>query len=227
MARRSHLVLSALVSALLLTACGGVEDAADDEQTRTTSPTAQDSASVSPSASPSPSSSSRSPSVSPTRSVSTPPSASPSVPHDESTPGSASWTTSAKSGRAAGQDRPHLLEAVRTGRHDTFHRVVFEFSQAAPAFYAEYTETLRQGGSGRKIGVDGEHVLLLVFRGMTPESHFASAPATSVVREVVTASVFEGDMRIGIGLDTSGAGRPGFRIDTFGDRVVVDFAHTR
>lgn len=224
MARRFTLTLSALVSAALLTACGGAEQTANDAQDASKAPEQSASAPQTPSQTASPSAN---PSTAPT--ASTAPSAVPSPsssPRGGQAPETAAWTTSRKSGAARAADPAPVLEAVRVGRHETFQRVVFEFSQGTPEFYAQYTETLRQGGSGRKIEVEGEHILLLVFRGQTPESHFDSTPTTPVVSDVVTASIFEGDMRIGIGLETGAPDRPGFRVSTFGDKVVLDFAHT-
>lgn len=223
MARRFTLAaLSAVASALLLTACGGAENAADDTQTMTALPTpdAPASGSESPVA--------PSPSASPTRSQTVAPSPSGSYsPPSRPSPDTASWTASRKTGKAFGETgEPPVLEAIRVGRHATFHRVVFQFSEGTPEFTAEYAETLRQAGLGRKVEVAGEHDLLLVFRGLTPESHFDATPTTSVIREVRVVSIFEGEARIGIGLTTGAADRPAFRVNTFGDKVVLDFAHT-
>lgn len=218
------LALSALVSALLLTACGGgMQNAADGTETRTALP-APDASKSAPQTSGSPTASagaSRTPGAT-TPSPSYSPSAKPSP-----SPDTASWTTARKSREAVGDpDESPVLEAVRVGRHATFHRVVFEFSEGTPEFSAEYVRTLRQAGLGRKVEVAGEHDLLLVFRGVTPESHFDATPTTSVIREVKVVSIFEGEARIGVGLTTDGPDRPAFRVDTFGDRVVLDFAHT-
>ena len=220
MARRCSLALPALASALLLTACGGGENAADATRTQTALPPPETSASapVSPASPPR----SGSPTATP---PSSPPS--PASPRgDAPTPAAPSWSSARKSHKATGAGARPLLEAVRVGRHETFDRVVFEFSEGTPEFYAQYTQGLRQGGSGRSVEVAGDHVLLLVFRGQTPESHLEVTGTTAVIREVVTASVFEGDMRIGIGLAAPGGNRPGFRVDTLGDRVVLDFART-
>lgn len=229
MARRfAHgqvLVLSLL--ALVLTACGGGQNAADGTETRTALPDPTTSASAPDrSGSPSPTAvATRTPTA--PLSPSAPPSPSASAPPQATASPATAWTADPKSGPAAGSaQEPPVLEAVRVGRHPAFHRVVLEFSDGTPEFTAAYTRTLRQGGSGRTVAVEGDHVLLLVLRGMTPESHFDDAPTTSVVRDVVTASIFEGDMRIGIGLDTGGPDRPGFRVDTFGDKLVLDFSHT-
>lgn len=223
MARRFTHALSALASALVLTACGGgAQNAADDTETRTALPDPD----VSTSAPERPGS--PSPSASPTRAHTAAPSPSGSYsPPSRPSTDTASWTTARKSGAAAGATQPApVLEAVRVGRHATFHRVVFEFSAGTPEFYAEYAETLRQAGLGRKVAVAGEHDLLLVFRGVTPESHFDATPTTSVIREVRVVSIFEGEARIGIGLSTDVPDRPAFRVNTFGDKVVLDFAHT-
>ncbi|MEX0785794.1 MAG: hypothetical protein WD939_04075, partial [Dehalococcoidia bacterium] len=55
-------------------------------------------------------------------------------------------------------DTPHLVD-VRTGMHEGFERIVFEFDAADPGFRVEYIEEAITCGSGEVLDVDGSAIL--------------------------------------------------------------------
>ncbi|GAA2426997.1 hypothetical protein GCM10010405_06960 [Streptomyces macrosporus] len=121
-----------------------------------------------------------------------------------------------------------MLTGVRVGVHDTYDRVVFDFAGGAPAYVAEYVDALHQDGSGEEIPVAGEHRMMLVFTRAEPEEPGTDlgGGTTPTVRGLKLVSYFEGDTRFGIGVDARrGDGRPGFRVTTGQNKIVVDIAH--
>jgi hypothetical protein len=123
---------------------------------------------------------------------------------------------------------------VRVARHDGFDRIVFDLDgPGKPGWYVSYTDDPRQDGSGDPVAVEGDAYLQVVLRGMgypgfdgIPEIDLGtmSGAGTGAVTEIVTASVFEGDHLLFIGL--AGDQRP-FRAFALSDptRVVVDVRH--
>lgn len=128
------------------------------------------------------------------------------------------------SGDAAGGGAPRL-EDVRVTEHGTFDRVRFDFSGDISKVFAEYMDALREPGRGRQVPLAGEHQLVLVLVGVARQNPSIDAEPTAAVREVRTSGVFEGEMIVGIGTDTEGAGPAGYRVRLGDDTVTVDVAH--
>lgn len=146
--------------------------------------------------------------------------------------GDAPRDASRKSGRGRGADETELavLTGVRVGVHGAYDRVVFDFEGGAPKYVAEYVDALHQDGSGEEVPITGEHRMMLVFlraRPERPDKEFGDAGATTpTVRGLEFVGYFEGDTRFGVGVDSRrGGGRPGFRVTTGQNKVVLDIAH--
>ena len=128
-----------------------------------------------------------------------------------------------------GEGGPRWVTGVRVARHEGFDRVVFDLDGPGdPGWYVRYIKEPRQDGSGDPVAVQGDTYLQVVLRGMgypgfdgIPEIDLGTTPGAGSVTEVVTASVFEGDHLLFVGLD--GGKRP-FRVFSLSDptRVVVD-----
>ncbi|WKD57486.1 hypothetical protein CAPI_04640 [Corynebacterium capitovis DSM 44611] len=127
------------------------------------------------------------------------------------------------------------LQDIRTGSHEGFDRVVFEFSgTGVPGFIAGYTAEPRQQASGYPLDVAGSAYLQVMVQG-TPMGMTSAttaldtpgrldvAPAGSIVG-LSSGGTFEADTQFVIGLD---AQRP-FRAYTLENptRVVVDVETT-
>jgi hypothetical protein len=117
------------------------------------------------------------------------------------------------------------LSAVKVTEHPAYDRVRFTFDGGVSTVFAEYMDALREPGRGRKVDLRGEHKLVLVFVGVARQDPAVSVDPTSTVREVRASGVFEGEMIVGIGLDTKGEGPAGYRVDVAGDSVTVEVAH--
>lgn len=127
--------------------------------------------------------------------------------------------------RRTAADAAVLLTGVKVTGHDTFDRVRFTFDGGVTKVFASYQEALREPGRGRKIPLAGEHRLVLVLVGTARQKPAVDVRATTAVREVRAAGVFEGEMTVGIGTETAGDGPGGFRVRVDGNTVTVDVAH--
>jgi hypothetical protein len=127
-----------------------------------------------------------------------------------------------------------LLSDVRAARHEGYDRVVFEFRNELPGYDIRYAEgPVSEDGSGRKVDVDGEHVVVVRMdnaldadlneesapRTYTGPTRFA--PPTPVVAELVRTGGFEGVLTWAVGLRD----RVDFRVTTLESppRLVLDF----
>lgn len=120
---------------------------------------------------------------------------------------------------------PARLADVRVTAHDAFDRIRFEFSGGVSKVFAEYMEELREPGRGKRIPLAGEHTLVLVFVGVARQDPALRTDSTSTVREIRASGVFEGEMIVGLGLDSEGDGPAGYRVEADGTSVTVDIAH--
>jgi hypothetical protein len=115
------------------------------------------------------------------------------------------------------------LVAVRTGRHTTFDRVVFEFRGRVPGYAIQDVERVTQDASGRPVPLRGRAFLHVVFRHasemeqlpvssppyrMTYTGPSTITPGLGSLLQVKAAGDFEGHLGFGIGL----AERVGFRV---------------
>lgn len=137
-----------------------------------------------------------------------------STPSEESTPQSAAAPAqSAIPGAyAPPEGTPELiLEDVRVGSHETYDRVVFEFSGTGfPGYRVQYTEEALQQASGHTLAVTGNDILEVLVEG-TPMGILPNNPslvsvgpyqlATGNVAGVTNGGTFENQSQFFIGLD--------------------------
>ena len=134
---------------------------------------------------------------------------------------------------AARQAEPPVLVDVRTGEHQGFDRLVFEFdADALPQWRAQWVDIpITDCGSGHVVAVAGTAWLQVRFSGAaahTPEGRPTSGPRQRrlrhpVLRDLVRTCDFEGEVTWVAGL----AARRPFRTDVLASppRLVVDIAH--
>jgi hypothetical protein len=118
------------------------------------------------------------------------------------------------------------LVAIRTGRHATYDRVVFQFRGRVPGYAIQYVPRVTQDASDRLVPLRGRAFLQVVFRhasGTLYSGPGAVTPGLESLLQITGAGDFEGYLSFGIGL----ADRAGFRVLSLADpsRVVIDVAH--
>jgi hypothetical protein len=117
------------------------------------------------------------------------------------------------------------LVNVRTGRHDAYDRVVFDFTGGAPGYRVGYG-TLVAGGTGTPIPLAGKASLVVVFTPADAHGYDIRQvidPGLPALVQVRFGEDFEGYVSAGLGL----AQRVGFRVLVLHgpDRIAVDVAH--
>ena len=126
------------------------------------------------------------------------------------------------------------LVGIRTGRHASYDRVVFDLSGPTTGYRVEYAPRLVADGSGQPVPLAGRAVLRVQ---LSPADAHDSAgrptchgcrvltPALPTLRQVKTAGDFEGYVTVGLGLRD----RVGFRVFRLAhpNRIVVDVAHSK
>lgn len=133
---------------------------------------------------------------------------------------------------STGPETP-ILRAVRTGRHDGFDRLVFEFDQPGlPQWDIEYVDRpVRDCGTGDPVPVAGDAWLQIRFHGAhahTPQGQPTSgAPRQPQdlpnLRELVRICDFEAEVTWIAGVAMPTAYTP--RVLAGPSRLVVDIAH--
>ena len=130
------------------------------------------------------------------------------------------------------------LRDVRTGAHECFDRVVFDFVAAAAAYEVDYTSEIRTGGRGDRLPVAGGAMLRVhlhtnVFDRLgrahyaqVAGDHVVDVPGYRTLRDVVYGGGFERRLTFGVGVRA----RLPFRVFTLpasgsGGRLVIDVAH--
>ena len=102
---------------------------------------------------------------------------------------------------------PRLID-IRTGRHATFDRVVFDLRGAAPGYKVGYVDTVRQDPSGKLIDLRGGANLMVRLRPAQAHRSDGSSTYTGSkrifvddpeLREVAFAGDFEGVVSIALG----------------------------
>ena len=133
--------------------------------------------------------------------------------------------------------RASLLRTIRTGRHDGYDRVVFEFIGPAPAYQVRYVAEVTEDPSGQPVTLEGDAFLLVVMPGgtldTTPQVSDPSdaekyegprriRPSLANVREIAASGDFEAVLSFGIGVEH----RDLFRVLRLSNpsRIVVDVA---
>jgi hypothetical protein len=146
------------------------------------------------------------------------------------------WGSLAKAGGTAGDG---ALGNVRTGRHDCFDRVVFDFDGFADGYQVEYVPEVRTDGEGRLLSVAGGAILRVrlsanVFDQLghlhynrAVGDHVADVTGYQTLRDVVYGGCFEGRTTFGVGVRA----RLPFRVFSLAgpnssSRIVLDIAHS-
>ena len=126
-----------------------------------------------------------------------------------------------------------ILYDVRTGCHDTYDRIVFDFSDNQPGYRVEYVEPpISQDGSGEPLDIAGEAFLYVRFYVAQAHDDAGNStytgpreitPDLEAISEMEMAGDFEGYVTWGIGLPEE----LDFRVTALEDpyRVVIDIAH--
>jgi hypothetical protein len=123
------------------------------------------------------------------------------------------------------------LTAIRTGQHDGYDRVVFQFSGKLPGYAVERVNAVYHDPKGDQVPLAGQSYLRVVFRGAVcqqPLHHTCTVPTvlTPYYPELLTVSAageFEGVLSFGVGLAAQG----GYHVFTAADpaRLVIDVSH--
>jgi hypothetical protein len=143
------------------------------------------------------------------------------------------WGSLAKS---AGGPNPGLaqLTNVRTGQHDCWDRVVFDFGGSAANYHVEYTDQpILTQSKGEPLTIAGGAKLNLTLLEHAegyphlPKARVAVVTAYRTLRDVVYGGTFEGNTTFGVGVRA----RLPFRVFTLPgpasgqSRIVLDVAH--
>lgn len=139
------------------------------------------------------------------------------------------WTSAAS--REPGRDPVRLLQAVRTGRHEGFDRLVLQFAGGVPGYEIGFPgEPLAQCGSGRPVDPGAPVALRIQLRPAAAHEDGAAtiedrdrAPGLPILRTARLTCDFEASVEWVLGL----AARTSIRVFTLGspDRLVVDVRH--
>jgi hypothetical protein len=152
----------------------------------------------------------------------------PPIDADGKTSPSAVWSSGPRvlpRPRGAGQA---VLIQVRTGRHDGFDRVVFEFRDGLPGYQVRYAEEITTA-AGTPVRLLGEAFLLLAFDGARASEPGGGAtfelakprPGYRSIKHVRLVDDAGGRVRFGIGL----GGVAGYKVSELPpDRMYVDVA---
>lgn len=127
------------------------------------------------------------------------------------------------------------LTNIRTGQHECYDRMVFDFSGSASGYRVEYVANVYADGSGQLIPLSGGAKLQIV--ALAPAYDTNGNPTYPGVvgqrlpgvnlagyqtfRDAKFAGSFEGQTTVGLGVRA----RLPFRVFTLGDRLVIDVAH--
>lgn len=139
------------------------------------------------------------------------------------------WPTGPRRGAAGGGGE---LVAIRTARHQTFDRVVFQFrGKLPPSYQVRYVPRVTEDPSDRPVSLQGRAFLWMVFQGastmdvnLRPVYTGSSTITTGfpTLKQVKLAGDFERVLSFGVGLDH----RTGFRVLTLTSpsRIAIDVA---
>ena len=145
------------------------------------------------------------------------------------------WGSLAKGGDGSSDA---ALRDVRTGVHECFDRVVFDFDGSAAAYEVDYASEIRTSGKGERLPVAGGAILRVhlhtnVFDhlgrahyGRVAGDHVADVEGYRTLRDLVYGGGFERRLTFGVGVRA----RLPFRVFTLpesgsGGRLVIDAAH--
>lgn len=127
-----------------------------------------------------------------------------------------------------------LLTDVRTGRHEGYDRIVFEFESALPGYQIGYEKRpIREDGSGDEVEIEGAHVLVVRMQNaldadlekegapLTYTGPQRLRPSTPMIAEAARIGGFEGVLTWAVGVRDEVE----FRVSTIDapHRLVIDF----
>jgi hypothetical protein len=127
------------------------------------------------------------------------------------------------------------LTNIRTGQHECYDRMVFDFSGSASGYRVEYVTNVYADGSGQLISLNGGAKLQIIALASAYDTNGSSTypgivgkhlPGINLsgyqtFRDAKFAGSFEGQTTVGLGVRA----RLPFRIFTLNNRLVVDVAH--
>ncbi len=128
---------------------------------------------------------------------------------------------------------PALLRAVRTGKHESFDRVVFEFEgNAIPGYHIEYVDKpVRDCGQGAVVPISGDGFLLIRLQpanahteaGVATVQNRQQNPNLPILKELKLICDFEADVQWILGVSSPNR----YRVLELTNpaRLVVDVAH--
>ncbi|MFT7838180.1 hypothetical protein Q5530_18760 [Saccharothrix sp. BKS2] len=140
------------------------------------------------------------------------------------------WGSGAKSQWPTGQG---TLTDIRSGQHECYDRLVFDFGGVNDGYWVEYVDEVLQEGSGKPVPLRGDGKLRVTVASPAYDSggptyvpanrsELVDVTGYATFRQVAWAGSFEGQTTVGLGVR---AVLP-FRVFTLPGRVVVDVAHT-
>jgi hypothetical protein len=127
---------------------------------------------------------------------------------------------------------PALLKAVRTGKHESFDRVVFEFDGSVPGYHIEYVDKpVRDCGQGAVVPISGDGFLLIRMQpsnahteaGVPSVTDRQQNPKLPILKELKLICDFEADVQWILGVSSPNR----YRVLELTNpaRLVVDIAH--
>ncbi|WP_165956376.1 AMIN-like domain-containing (lipo)protein [Streptomyces hainanensis] len=136
------------------------------------------------------------------------------------------WDTERKDTAAQGaaQAGSVRLADAAISEHDGYDRLTLTFDEGAPQVIADYVDELPSGDE-EPPEVPGAHHLMVVLVGSADDSEVPPVEPTDAVRAVADFGVFEGELRVIVGVDTPGGGAPGYQVTAGENEIVVDIAH--
>jgi hypothetical protein len=137
--------------------------------------------------------------------------------------------------KSAGVMRQSPLTNIRTGRHECFDRMVFDFNGTAPGYNVKYVSNVYADGSGQLIPLAGGAKIQIVAlapaynqngQATYPGVVGGSLPGVNLTgyqtfRDAKFAGSFEGQTTVGLGVRA----RLPFRAFTLDNRLIIDVAH--
>lgn len=127
-----------------------------------------------------------------------------------------------------------LLTNIRSGRHECYDRLVFDFTGVNDGYWVQYVDEVAHEGSGEPVPLRGAGKLQITVNSPAYDdagnptyvpanrAELVDVTGYQTFRQVAWAGSFEGQTTVGLGVR---AVLP-FRVFTLPGRVVVDVAHT-
>jgi hypothetical protein len=167
------------------------------------------------------------------------PSASPDTPPLSTTrsqppaaPNGPVWPVTPRTLRAVYPAKAPALTAIRTGRHATYDRLVFDFSGAFGQAHVRYVSVVRADPSDRTVPLRGNAFLEVTIHGAYAQwgdqqpaytGPTTVTPAYPTLKQVKLSGDFENVLSFGVGVSRT-AGFQVMRLQS-PDRLVIDVAH--